>query len=219
MSSILSTKILTPAQQELLLNANLRFVTYNAIAIDFLQVNSNTDYDYHVFTSQNGVTAFFRNKPDAIALEKEVFCVGGKTKILLEKKGLKVIEMAQNSFKLSEIIAKKYLDSSFLLYSGNLRRPELANVLLKNNIRYKEYIVYDTLPKYKRFDTVFDGILFFSPSGVQSFTKENNLKTSWAFCIGETTAKEAKKYTEHVLIANKPTVENVVELAIEHFNS
>ncbi|RUA10893.1 MAG: uroporphyrinogen-III synthase, partial [Flavobacteriia bacterium] len=60
-----------------------------------------------------------------------------------------------------------------------------------------------------------DGILFFSPRGIQSFLLENTVKNSTLFCIGETTASEAKKHSEKIVIANKPTVENVLVQAIK----
>jgi uroporphyrinogen-III synthase len=216
MSSILSTKILTAAQKELLLNANQSFVSYNAIEIEFLDFKIDGDTNYFVFTSQNGVRAFL-NTGDKT--RKPAFCVGEKTKLLLLGNGFKVEELAQNSFDLAEIIVKKYKTASFSIFSGNLRRPELTENLQKNNVWYKEYISYRTVLKYKKFDRVFNGVLFFSPSGVQSFTKENSLANSWAFCIGDTTAAEAKKHTKNIVIANKPTVENVLVQAIKHFYS
>ena len=217
MSSILSTKILSLAQKELLLNANLNLVEYDAIKIEFIPFTFDFDYDYFVFTSQNGVKSFLKNNSSSIAVANKAFCVGEKTKSLLEQNGLKVIEMAKNSEKLGQIISKTYKNSSFLIFSGNLRRPELTKGLQNNNIRYKEVITHKTLLKEKQFNSDFDGVLFFSPSGIQSFVKTNKLKHRWAFCIGETTATEAKKYTNQILIANKPTVENVLVQAIKHF--
>ena len=219
MSSILSTKILSPSQKELLLNANLNFVAYNALKIEFLPFTVDENYDYYLFTSQNGVKAFLKNTKSSDVLNKRVLCVGEKTKRLLEHSGLKVVETAQNSLELGEIIAKKYRKSDFLIFSGNLRRHELPDLLKKNNIRYKEVDSYLTHLNFKAFARNFDGILFYSPSGVQSFIRENQLHDSWAFCIGKTTASEAKKYTGQVITANKPTVENVLVQAIKHFDS
>ena len=38
-----------------------------------------------------------------------------------------------------------------------------------------------------------------------------------AFCIGDTTAKEASKYFTEVQVAKLPTVESVIELVNTHF--
>lgn len=215
MSSILSTKILSASQKELLLNAKLNFVEYNAIKVEFLDFKIDEAFDYYVFTSQNGVRSFLKKTVRLSAVKNKVLCVGEKTKMLLEENGLKVIEMAENSSELSKIISKRYKNVSFLIFSGNLRRPELPKELKRNHIQYKEIIVYNTHLNYKVFKQEFDGILFFSPSGVQSFSKENSLKNNTAFCIGKTTAVEAEKHTNQVIIANKPTVENVLVQVIK----
>ncbi len=219
MSSILSTRLLSPSQKELLLNAKQNFVDYSAISIEYLTFKIDEEFNNYIFTSQNGVKAFLKSIHHPDIYTKNVFCVGEKTKLLLEENNLKVLETAENTSKLSKIIVEKYKNSSFFILSGNLRRPELSEAFKINNVRYKEVICYNTTLNYKRFDSTFDGILFFSPSGVLSFTKENSLTTSWAFCIGETTGEEAKKHTDQVVIANKPTIENVLVQAIKHFNS
>jgi len=217
MSSILSTKLLSSSQKELLLNANQSFVAYDAITIEYLKYEQNkTTFDYYIFTSKNGVKAFLKNENQN---KKPVFCVGKKTKICLEENGFKVAKTAHNSMALGKIIAKSHKNESFLIFSGNLRRAELGSILHQNNIYHKEIIVYTTHLNYKRYTRSFDGILFFSPSGVQSFIKENRLENSYAFCIGNTTAMEAKKHTNQVIIANKPSIENVLVQAIKHFRT
>ena len=58
--------------------------------------------------------------------------------------------------------------------------------------------------------------MFYSPSTVQSFLKENDAEAI-AFCIGETTANEARKHFKDVRVAKVPTVESVIELVNEHY--
>ena len=115
MSSILSTKLLSPSQKELLLNANQNFVEYDAIKIEYQKHNVITNtFDYYVFTSKNGVKAFLKNN---IPHKKPALCVGNKTKLFLEENGFKVIKTAQNSMDLGQIIAKSYEKESFLIFS------------------------------------------------------------------------------------------------------
>ena len=60
--------------------------------------------------------------------------------------------------------------------------------------------------------------MFYSPSTVQSYKQENIATDDMiAFCIGETTAKEARKHFNDVRIAKIPTVESVIELVNEYF--
>lgn len=213
-TTILSTKKLTIAQKELVLNTGLGFVEYNAIKIELIEVKSGFKIQNAIFTSKNAVKAIQNAEIDI----KNCFCVGSTTKKLLEENGQNVIETAQNAIELAEIIVKKHKNESFLFFCGNLRRDELPSILKKNDIDLREQIVYTTTLRPKNFNKIFDGILFFSPSTVQSYVSENSIGESVAFCIGNTTAFEAKKYTNHTVIANKSTVENVIVQAVKYFN-
>ncbi len=215
-STILSTKILTPPQQELVLSAGLGFVHYNAISTHSLEFELEPNFDFYLFTSKNAVLSFLERYPSN---GHKAFCVGEKTAQLLTENGFTVIAFANNALDLAHNIIKKHPTASFLFFSGNQRREALPKTLQENNIWYKEVVVYQTLLQPKMFQRSFDAVLFYSPSGVQSFSAQNNLKDHWAFCIGETTAAEAKKHTDQITIANKPTVENVLVQAIKHFRS
>lgn len=215
MKTVLSTKILTPAQKELFLNSGLGLVEYDALKIDFLNVEIPLDYHNYIFTSKNAVAAFLNQVKDVDLSKFNTFCVGEKTKALLEQNGLKVIEMAENASELGANIIKKHKNEEFLFLCGNKRRDELPELLTKNNIQFKELEVYRTELNPKAFQRNFDGILFFSPSGIRSYLLENKIGNSTLFCIGDTTATEAQKHSNQIITANKPTVENVLVQAIK----
>lgn len=211
--TILSTKKLSVSQKGLLLNAGLGFVEYDAIKIEFLEADIKTEIQNAIFTSKNAVKVVLNSKCKI----QNCFCVGENTKKLLEENGQNVVETGKNASDLAEIITKKHGNASFLFFCGNLRRDELPDILKKNNINLKEQIVYKTHISIKEFSRFFEGILFFSPSGVQSYISINSIpKDTVAFCIGSTTASEAKKYTDTIIVANKPTVENVIVQAVKH---
>ncbi len=214
--SILSTKILLLAQKELVLNSGLGLVEYNAIKIKFIDFKIDKEYGHYIFTSQNGVRAFLANKNRTISKDKKVFCVGEKTKSLLEKNDVKVIKMANNSKELAEYIVKNNKKESFLFFCGNKRREELPLILKENKVDFKEVNVYETTLNKKKFSTAFNGVLFFSPSAVESYVAENKIQESIAFCIGETTAIAAKKHTNNIVTATKTTIENVIVQAVKH---
>jgi len=210
---------LSLAQKSLLLNAGLQFVEYNGITVEMLDFELPKEtVEAFVFTSQNAVKSFLDKTDPAKFSEKKVFCVGEKTKSLLENNGFTVSKVAHSSYNLGQYLVKAYPNGNFLLFSGNLRRPELPQLLVENNVRYKELIIYRTQKNPRRFHAQFDGILFFSPSGVDSYVQENQILGK-AFCIGPTTASEVKKYTDNYTIANKPTVENVIVQAVKHLSS
>lgn len=213
MPTVVSTKKLTESQRSLLLQAGIGLVEYNAIAIESLNFEVNDTIENAIITSQNTVKALVNKKVQI----NNCFCVGEKTKGLLEANGYSVKVMANYGKELAKIIANKFADQPFTFFCGNLRRDELPELLLENNVSFKEVLVYKTVLKPKTFERTFDGVLFFSPSAVESFTKENRLENTITFCIGTTTAAEAKKYTNEVNVATKPTIENVIVQIVKYF--
>ncbi|NJW55672.1 uroporphyrinogen-III synthase, partial [Salinimicrobium oceani] len=84
-------------------------------------------------------------------------------------------------------------------------------------VKLTEIEVYDTQPVSNKIDRNFDGVLFFSPSAVKSYCSENDLAESVAFCIGKTTAAEARNYTSNIIIASTPSIENVIVQVVKYF--
>ena len=206
MATVLSTKKLALNQKELLLNSGIGLVEYDAISIKFIDFNIlNDKIQNAIFTSKNAIKAI-EGKDVEIT---NCYCVGEKTSTFALEKGFKVIASADNSRELALKIIKEHKQKEYHFFSGNKRRDELPELLKKNNIKLIETQVYETQLNPKKFESEFDAILFFSPSGVQSFTKQNQINTT-AFCIGKTTASEAKKHTSKVIIATKPAIENVI---------
>ena len=79
-----------------------------------------------------------------------------------------------------------------------------------------EIKTYKTVLKSKKVDQKWDAIMFFSPSGVASYISENkHQRNAHAFCIGQTTASEAKKYFKNVTVADTNKIESVLEKTIE----
>jgi len=192
-------------------------VHYNAIQIEFVDFDIPKTCGNLIFTSQNAVHAFFKKfqiPPDA-----NCFCVGEKTKALLQENGKKVLEMAQNASDLGEIIVEKYKKSAFVFFCGMNRRKELPNLMKRHKINFEEVLTYKMMPVFKLFERVFDGVLFFSPSAVESFMKKNTFGQSIGFCIGETTASALQKYTTRLVVANTPTIENVIVQVIKEFDT
>jgi hydroxymethylbilane synthase len=101
-------------------------------------------------------------------------------------------------------------------FCSDLRLDDLPSILKENNITVNEIEAYQTKLDSINIPESVEGVMFYSPSTVQSYKKENDAK-GIAFCIGETTAKEASKHFDDVRIAKVPTVESVIELVNEHY--
>jgi len=215
---ILSTKKLLPNQKQFLLNAG-----FSVIEADFIETKSN-DFEVKnvnetlIFTSQNGVQSILQHPKCDELKSKKVFCVGLKTKALLEANGFKVEAYTGYAADLAEIITLVYPNESYTFFSGNLRRDTLPEALTEAGIRFNEIEVYQTLLTPQKIDSKVDGILFYSPSGVESYLKKNKITKETAFCIGETTAEAAAQFgIKNIIIANQPTIENTIIQCINEF--
>ena len=211
--TILSTKILNAKQKALLLNSGISLVEYNAISIEFVPFNAPLNMENAIFTSQNAVLSV----QDSGLQIQNCFCVGEKTKALLVKSGYKVVKMTEYASELSEYLMNNHKSESFHFFCGNIRSDVIPSVLKKNNISFEEIEVYKTTLRPKKFERQFDVIMFFSPSGVKSFHEKNDPSEvhSIVVCIGTTTASEAKKYSEKVVISNSTTVESVIAKTVK----
>lgn len=217
---ILSTKKLLVNQKQFLLNANISVVEADFISIHQKKISVETVNENLIFTSQNAVLSLIENLGDSDTLkllkQKNVFCVGMKTKGLLEENGFNVIAYTGYAADLAEIITLIYGREKFTFFSGNLRRDTLPEALKNAEVIFNEIQVYETLLTPQKVSGPFEGILFFSPSGVESYLKNNKISKETCFCIGTTTAEALENTTNNIVIANQPTVENVIIQCI-HF--
>jgi uroporphyrinogen-III synthase len=95
----------------------------------------------------------------------------------------------------------------------------LPDALRLVNITLDEVEVYETILTPHKIDFIPNGILFFSPSGVQSYLQENKIENENCFCIGNTTAEALKDITKNVIIAHQQTVENAIMKCIEFYSN
>ena len=218
MMRVLSTRKLTLPQKELLLGSGLSFIEYDAIKITHLPFEAPLHLERVIFTSTNGAKSFLDQAPKNITVD-ETFCVGEKTAQILAENGHKLVKTAGNASELGNYIAKNYKNEVFWYFCGSRRRPELLDILNSAKIEVFEVKNYQTDLNLVDFDQFFDGIMFFSPSGVQSYTTSNQIGKSKAFCIGETTAEEAKLHTDNVWVANSTSVESVIAKAVKILRS
>ncbi|MCC4230476.1 uroporphyrinogen-III synthase [Zunongwangia profunda] len=214
MATVLSTKKLTATQKHLLLGAKIGLVEYNAINIEFLPLSSNIDLaENAIITSKNA----FKAIQEKIRIKK-AFVVGSKTAALLQKNDIEVAEVADNALALAKKIIVNHRDKHFIFFCGNKRREELPLQLQQHKISFEEIQVYTTSLNFAKFKQEFDGILFFSPSGVESYFRKNQIANETVFCIGTTTANSVHKYTEKSIIATQPSIENVIVQVVKKYN-
>lgn len=214
---IVSTKVLPANQKQFLLNAGFGLVEADFIATEHLSFDIKNLHDTLIVTSQNAVQSMLQHPNLAHLQTKKVFCVGLKTKALLEENGFKVEAYTGYAADLAEIISLVYADQSYTFLSGNLRRETLPEMLRENGVTFNEIEVYQTHLTPQKIQGKSQGILFFSPSGVESYTQQNKITDECCFCIGHTTAEALQQHTENSIIANQPSVENVIIQCINYY--
>lgn len=213
MARILSTKSLTEAQQQLLLNTVHSVVHYDAIQISELASNfPQKPLKNAIVTSQNTARIIIAQ---AFKIDK-LFCVGEKTASLLSNHGYQVVLICEYAAELAKMITQNYASDEFSLLCSQQRLDTIPHKFADENISLTEYHIYQTSSRHQYFQNDFDAVLFYSPSGIRSFFEANPEMTSiQAVCIGTTTAEAAKKYIKNVTYSTQTSVESVIVKAVQ----
>ena len=216
--NVYSTKSLTESQR-LLFHEKVKPDSTDLVKINLNRIHPRflkNEIENVVITSKNAVESLITNY-SAVELQfKNIYCVGRRTKRLVENKIGKVSHSEKNAKTLANYLVEYIEGTEVTYFCSDLRLDDLPNILEKNNIKVNEVEAYQTKFDAVKVDDSVESIMFYSPSTVQSFLKENDAE-GIAFCIGETTANEAKKHFKDVRIAKVPTVESVIELVNEHY--
>ncbi len=122
-----------------------------------------------IFTSMNAVEAVeahLSNKP-----HWRIYCIGNTTKNTVHKYFGDVIKgTGDDATDLAKTIIANH-EKELVFFCGDQRRNELPALMRKHNIKLRELVVYKTIALEKKVDNNYDGILFYSPSAVESFFK------------------------------------------------
>jgi uroporphyrinogen-III synthase len=230
---VLSTKKLEPSLIEQAKKNDIEIIEQNFISIkpiwnqktfDKILGFINNKTLNIALTSANAVDSlnnYMHFSDNYLVVDWKIFCLSGKTKqavlnaLLLRKN---IVSDASNATELAnKIIAKGIKEIVF--FCSDKRRDELPTALKNANIKVHEVVIYETTETPITVANDFDAILFFSPSGVQSFFSANELnKNSVCFAIGRTTATSIATFTQNKIINSiTPDPKIMVEEVIEYF--
>ena len=216
---VFSTRNLSEPQRQ-------RFKNVEAESTDFLKISFNriakptlkAKIENVIITSQNAVEAIVSSVPKEELQFKNIYCVGRRTKRLIETKIGKV-KHSENYAKDLAAYLVEFIDGTEVThFCSDIRLDELSTTLQNNHIKVNEVEAYKTILDSEKIDPDVEGIMFYSPSTVDSFLINNSADGKVAYCIGDTTATEAKKYFKDVRVAKMPTVESVIDLVNAHYN-
>jgi uroporphyrinogen-III synthase len=173
-----------------------------------------------IFTSSNAVNAV--GKRLASKPSWKIYCIEPATKNSVADffGSSSIYGSGINADKLADKIIADKPDEDVIFYCGNKRRDVLKEKLEKEGIHLEEIIVYKTIETPRPVSKNYDGILFFSPSAVNSFFSENKMNQSQLFAIGSTTAEAAKSFTQRsVIVSERPSAESLINSTIAYFNT
>lgn len=172
-----------------------------------------------IFTSMNAVEAvisYEEDKPDWT-----IYCLGNTTRNLVIKYfgEDRIAGTANSAMELAEMVAEESGVEEVIFFCGDQRRDELPAILREHGIEVTEIVVYQTIPVYHKIEKPYNGILFFSPSAVESFFRNNKpLPNALLFAIGKTTAETIKRFASNkVITGTEPGKLSLVREMMEYF--
>ena len=193
-------------QQNRLIQTGVSYSCWDFIKSTPTNFKANPENKSLIFSSQNAVKSVFNQFRFS---GNNCYCVGEKTQKLLEENGQKVVKMTQNASILADFILKNTKKEPFLFFTGNQRMPVIEAAFARENRSLEVVETYTSSAQPKAMGN-YDAVLFYSPSGVESYLQNNSLVDSTSFAIGETTAQSLKKYTDNIITATQPTIEHLI---------
>lgn len=172
---------------------------YDAIAF-------TSDAAVHIATADSALAAKIRSKP--------VFALSGSTAQALAGRGIGCTATAANAEALALAILADSRIGSVLHYCGELSLGSLRSALSAQGRQYAASVLYRTELLYPKVNGPYDVVLFFSPSGIESYLRHNRLDPNVRYgCIGATTT--ARLHAElqglKLFCPARPSVDEMLE--------
>ena len=230
---VLSTKKLEPSLVEKAKEAGIEIFEQEFISIrpiwsegKFNEISRFFHKPYVAFTSANAVVNVnaYLHSHDAFPVPAwKFFCLSGKTKEAVLKSLVPmedIVGEAENAASLAAKVLEQNVQE-IVFFCGNKRRDTLSNILEEAGVIVHEVVVYETLETPQVSTESIDGILFFSPSAVQSFFSVNQLKKDTiCFAIGQTTADSLADFTDNrIIVSEAPSQEMLLASAQFYFQN
>jgi len=227
-TTILSTKRLKPALIRIAESAGIAVLQHDFIkTVSIVDENAthalSTVGEWLVFTSKQAVKIYsaFR-KSASLNNPHKIYCLQGETmKAVSKLVNCEIAGVANDAASLSTLIVQEGRANSLSFICGKMRRNDLSTALRAAGVTIKEIPVYDTVYNGKPIGDSYKGLLFFSPSAVESYFQTNILPVALpSFCIGNTTAASFREHSNNpVIVAVEPSQEAMVEAFIKYFSN
>ena len=203
MKTIVSTKVLSQEQKAILSVLPIHLIEHNFITVSPITMSLTPPYDLLIVTSQNAVKSLSQHPLATTLKETPVLCVGEQTQQLLTQNGFNVLHFAHYASDLVQHLQQNL---------ASLKK--LTSIAF---LKVKEITAYKTEYTPIEIKENASAILFYSPSGVESYCSCNTLTAEQQiFCIGKTTAEAVKNrfknQTKNIILSPIPTVKSLLEI-------
>jgi len=178
-------------------------------------------YDWLIFSSKNAVKYFYPYLKNVKV--KKVAVIGDKTAQYCNELGISVDFVPRDFSQEGFLDEFKIREQHLLLPSSEKARPKLVQQLSKYNEIVK-IDLYRPVPNFKNISQVkslvkkhqIDAVTFSSSSAVEFYFKEDNVpEFDHYFAIGKQTARTILKFNASVKVANKQTLDSLIDKIIE----
>lgn len=178
-------------------------------------------YDWLIFSSKNAVKYFYPYLKNVKV--KKVAVIGDKTAEYCNELGISVDFVPRDFSQEGFLDEFKISEQHLLLPSSEKARPKLVQQLSKYNEVVK-IDLYRPVPNFKNISQVkslvrkhqIDAVTFSSSSAVEFYFKEDNVpEFDYYFAIGKQTARTILKFNASVKVANKQTLDSLIDKIIE----
>lgn len=226
--SILSTRELDKNFNQEILSLGIRVDAVPFISIEYVD-NVETQQEVELLETYKADVAFTSvNAVKAVAAllhgsmpSWNVYCIGHATQQSVREyfPNSSIAGVANDSNSLAELIVINNNCEVLFFFCGDKRKDDLPHRLNEAGIAVNEIIVYYTRLQPQKMEDFYNAVLFFSPSAVDSFFKLNNDNPDTAFfAIGNTTAKQISRYSQHkVIVAAEPNSASLLKSLAEYF--
>lgn len=172
-----------------------------------------------IITSANAVIALSRIR-EKLPFFNTIYCISGQTESLV-REHLSAVHIVARPYAsaLVEILEKTAFTYPLWVFKGNKALPTIPEGLQNAGIAFEAIEVYQNTATPQLLQEDFEAILFFSPSAVESFLKNNFIPDNTiTFAIGKTTARALKPFAKQVKISEETTEASVVKAVVKYFN-
>ena len=178
-------------------------------------------YDWLIFSSKNAVKYFYPYLKNVKV--KKVAVIGDKTAQYCNELGISVDFVPRDFSQEGFLDEFKISEQHLLLTSSEKARSKLVQQLSKYNEVVK-IDLYRPVPNFKNISQVkslvrkhqIDAVTFSSSSAVEFYFKEDNVpEFDHYFAIGKQTARTILKFNTSVKVANKQTLDSLIDKIIE----